>query len=278
MGYGDVTPYRLGTFQKASNMLRRTVGTALCGMAIATVGLLSAQAADTKKSEIKDGIDGKIVAVDVEKGSVTIADATGREREFSITSETVIVGPRGGLVHKRLKDHRFHKGLPLTVVAHGTTAAELHLGFDRKAHQEKSTVSQPTSNAGSDTPQEKTTPTPVTRTSRFRGVLGSKPAATSEPAKTEEAPDEDSEFPGKVKSVDPVKRMLVITLLNGKDRSFLLPSDIKVTVNGRASKKGLSDKALKEGIPLTVVTETGGHKVKEVKVTAAVTRRVKKAS
>jgi hypothetical protein len=72
--------------------------------------------------------------------------------------------------------------------------------------------------------------------------------------------------------------LLVITLLNGKDRAFLLARDVKVTVNGRASRDGLSDAAIKPGMPLTVVTEAGGRKVKEVKVTPAVTRRLRKAS
>jgi hypothetical protein len=72
--------------------------------------------------------------------------------------------------------------------------------------------------------------------------------------------------------------MLVITLLNGKDRSFLLASDVKVTVNGRVSRHGLSDTAIKPGIPLTVVTEAGSRKVKEVKVFSAAARRAKKAS
>jgi hypothetical protein len=42
------------------------------------------------------------------------------------------------------------------------------------------------------------------------------------------------EFPGKVKSADPGRRLLVITLLNGKDRSFLLSKDVKISVSGPA--------------------------------------------
>jgi hypothetical protein len=266
-------------------MLGRTIGTVLCGIAIGTFGLFSAQAAETKKSEIKDGIIGKIVKVDVEKGAVTIAGEDGRQRTFSITDQTVIVGPRGGAVHKRLKDHRFHEGLSIIVVANGTTAAQLHLGYDRKMRDRSATSSSSTpvtsspSTPESGTPAAEGTPTttPKTRTARFRGVL--EPKSTTKPdATSEEADDEDSDFPGKVKSVDTAKRMLVITLVNGKDRSFLLPSDVKVTVNGRTSRHGLSDAAIKPGITLTVVTESGGRKVKEVKVLSAAVRRARKAS
>jgi hypothetical protein len=66
--------------------------------------------------------------------------------------------------------------------------------------------------------------------------------------------------------VDPAKHLLVITLLNGKDRSFMVASDVKTTVKGSASKQGLQDPALKAGVPITVVTEPGGRKVKEVNV------------
>jgi hypothetical protein len=188
-------------------------------------------------------------------------------------------------VHKRLKDSRFHAGLSITVVANGTTAAQLHLGYDRKMREGSGTSSSSTSgtsasstsNSGTAATDGTGTPAPKTRTARFRGLLESKSAATNAAGKGEEAGDEDSDFPGKVKSVDPAKRMLVITLLNGTDRSFLLASDVKVTVNGRVSRHGLSDTAIKPGIPLTVITEVGGRKVKEVKVVSAITRRVKKA-
>jgi len=261
-------------------MLRRTVGIVLCSLAIGALGLLSASAAE-KKSEIKDGIEGKIVKVDVEKGSVTIADENGKERSFSITDETVIVGPRGGIVHKRLKDPRFHKGLSITVVATGSTAAQLHLGYDRKPKAGSATSSTSSSSSGS-TSSTSTSGTssskPTPRTSGFRGILGAKPAEGKDEAKTDEAEDQDNEFPGKVKSVDPTKRMLVITLVTGKDRSFLLANDVKVTVNGRVSRRGLNDAALKVGTSLTVVTEAGGHKVKEVKVASPAARRMKKAA
>jgi hypothetical protein len=257
-------------------MLARIFGSVLCVAALGTVGLMSAAAADTKASEIKDGIPGKIVKVDAEQATVTIAGEDGRERTYNITEETVIVGPRGGAVHKRLKDPRFHSGLAVVVVADGKSATQLHLGYDRKAR--KSTAAA-AGTSPSETPSTDAAPTPApkTRTSRFRGLIDSTKTPAPK-AEKEEAEDDDNEFPGKVKSVDPAKRMLVITLLNGKDRSFLLPSDVKVTVNGRTSRRGLSDASLKTGNSLTVVTETGGRKVKEVKVSLATRSRLKKAS
>jgi len=267
----------------------------LCSAVVLTLGLLSARSAVAKDPEIKDGIPGTVVKVDVNQGTVTIADKGSRERTYSITEETVIVGPRGGIVRRRLKDPRFHGGLPITIVANGTTAVELHLGYDRKSREttgatsrsvssprpasDNTTPSSPGSNdAGTSTPPSNPTPsTSTTRTSRFRGLGESKRATGKDAAKSEEEEDEDNEFPGKVKSVDPDKRVLVITLVNGKDRSFFLAHDVKVTVNNRMSRQGLSDAALKPGIPLTVITEAGGRKVKEVKVTTVATRRLRKA-
>ncbi len=74
-------------------MLARAFGSVLCVAALGTIGLMSAAAADTKAPEIKDGIPGKIVKVDVEQATVTVAGEDGRERTYNITEETVIVGP-----------------------------------------------------------------------------------------------------------------------------------------------------------------------------------------
>jgi hypothetical protein len=257
-------------------MSRRRWGISASCVAIIAFGWLAARAADSK-SEIKGGIQGKIVKVDAEQGTVTIAPEGGRERTFSVNNETTIVGPRGGIVHHRLKDPRFHPGLSITVVASGEAATELHLGFDRKARKGASSTSTSSSSNGStsESSSSDSTPEPVRRTSRFRGLLGSKPATETPPAKSDEAESEDNDFPGKIKSVDPTRRMLVITLLNGKDRSFLLARDVKITVNGHASRLGLADTLVKPGIPLVVVTDEGGRKVKEVRITPAVSRRVK---
>jgi hypothetical protein len=214
-------------------MSKRAIGNLLCAIAVAALTSLVAQAAGPEAK-----VEGKIVKVDAAKGAVTVSSA-GSEQTYTVTPATTIVGPRGGIVQRKLKDPRFHAGLSITVVASGTTATQLILGVDHKA-------------AASGSPKS------GNQSSGFRG---------DDAAKSEE--DEDSDFPGKIKSVDPDKHMLVVTLLNGKDRSFMLGSDTKITIGRRVSQKGLSDPALKAGAGLTVMTDEGGKKVKEVKVAFA---------
>lgn len=251
-----------------------TIRRILYVVTISAMGSVLANAEGAKKSEIKGGIEGKIVKVDVDQAMLTIANESGRQQAFSITDDTIIIGPRGGLVKKRLKDPRFHQGLPITVVASGKAAAELHLGYDRKATAAKlGDGTLPRIAKGTETTSPR-----VTRKSAFRGAVGTKSAAGQDAAKSDEEEDDDLEFPGKVRSVDATKHMLVITLLNGKDRSFLIANDAKVTFGRRASKQGLSDAAIKPGLSLTVVTEPGGRKVKEVKVKSVLGRRQKKAA
>jgi hypothetical protein len=251
--------------------MSRIMGAVLCGAILSVIGVLSARAADPAKPEIRGGIEGKIVSVDADKGTITIASETGSERTFSVTDNTTILGPRGGVVHQRLKDHRFHKGLPITVVGTGGVATELHLGFDRKARAAKSSAAGSAAGTGSDAAGEKA---PVKRTARFRGPIEPKTQTDANTATAPDAEDEDNDFPGKVKSVDTAKRLLVVTLLNGHDRSFILAKDVTIIVNGRASKAGLSDAALRPGASLTVITEAGGRKVKELKVAPATTRKL----
>ena len=69
----------------------------------------------------------------------------------------------------------------------------------------------------------------------------------------------------------------MITLLNGKDRSYLLSKDVKILVKGTASKQGLQNPMLKPGIPVAIITEAGGRKVKEVKVAPTPAAKGKKA-
>jgi hypothetical protein len=215
-------------------MSKRAIGNLLCAIAVATLTSLAAQAAGPETK-----VEGKVVTVDAAKGTVTVS-SEGSEQTYTVTPNTTIVGPRGGIVHRKLKDPRFHAGLPITVVvATGTTAKELILGVDRKAAASGAAKGD--------------------RSSGFRGDGA---------AKSDEE-DDDNDFPGKVKSVDPDKHMLVITLLNGKDRSFLLSSETKITVGRRVSQKGLSDPAIKAGAALVVMTDEGGKKVKEVKVSGA---------
>jgi hypothetical protein len=241
--------------------MMRALGILMLSAAFGATGLLPADAQETKKSdkpEIKGGIEGKINHVDVDKETVTIT-VDGRERTFTITDETTIVGPRGGVVRRRLKDPRFHAGLEVIVVAEGKNAKELHLGYDRKDAEEA---------AGEAKAPAKPAPKPERPGEPAKKTEAKTPAKTAprgEAAKKDEA-DEDEEFPGKVKSVDPTRRLLVITLLNGKDRSFLLSKEAKILVKGTPSKQGLQDPMLKAGVPITVITDEGGRKVKEVQV------------
>jgi hypothetical protein len=215
----------------------------------------AANAQEPKKSApapIKGGIEGKVKKVDPDKMTVTIT-VEGKERTFTITEDTTIVGPRGGLVKRGLKDPRFHDGLDITVVASGTKATELHLGVDRR---------------DPDAAGDKGAKEPKAAAAPGAAAKG------KEPAKAED--EEDKEYPGKVKSVDPARHMLVISLLNGQDRSFMIAKDVKMSVKGTASQKGLEDPGLKAGTPITVVTDAGGRKVKELKVAPPPASKAKK--
>ena len=149
------------------------------------------------------------------------------------------------------------------MVANGQTAKEVHLGYDRKDADEKDTTPKPaakgtaapTGDKGKDTAAD---------TAKKDSKTAAKTATKAGTGKKDEEDDDDEEFPGKVKRVDPTKRLLVITLLNGKDRSYLLSKDVKILVKGTASKQGLQDPMLKPGIPVAIITEAGGRKVKEV--------------
>jgi hypothetical protein len=252
--------------------MNRVVGGLLLGASIAAAGLVSALA-----DEIKGGIEGKVKKVDIEKETLTVT-VNGKDRTFTITDETTMVGPRGGVVRRRLKDPRFHEGLEITVVATGSTATELHLGVDRKPKGE--TANQPKVVAkGTATPSEEKVKvkTPDAAKKKDSNTAGTAVAKAGTSKKEEEDDDDGEEFPGKVKSADPGRRLLVITLLNGKDRSFLLSKDVKISVKGTASKRGLEDPMVKPGIPVVVITETGGRKVKEVQVAPAPVGKAKKA-
>jgi hypothetical protein len=221
-------------------MLKRATRTLLCAIAVAAFASCAVQAAGP---DVKNGIEGKVVKADAAKGTLIITSEKGGEQTFNVTASTQIIGPRGGIVHRRLHDPRFHEGLPITVVANGTAATQLLLGVDRKSAKSGDTAASKTG---------------TNRSSGFRG----------EDAKSDESADEDNDFPGKIKSVDADKNLLVVTLLNGKDRSFMVGSEAKLTIGRRISQKGLSDPALKPGASLTVMTDEGGKKVKEVKVDA----------
>jgi hypothetical protein len=247
--------------------------------------MLSARGQDPK-TQIKGGVEGKVQGVDVSAQTVTITTTEGRQRTFTITDETTMVGPRGGKVRRRLKDPRFQEGIPVTIVANGNTASEIHLGFHRQQGGDKGEHAQ-TPNRDSERPVTDRTAQPSPRTGR-----ATRPAATTrtENYGTEETKggkgkaaakpaddDEDNEVPGKVKRFDSTRHMLVITMLNGKDRSFLLSRDVKVLVGDAESRQGLRDPALRSGASIEVVTDEGGHKVKELKIIPASEGRRRKA-
>jgi hypothetical protein len=217
--------------------MKRIFGMLVVGVTVLSVAL---PASALQKQESKDGIEGKVKKVDVDKNTLTMTTAQGKDRTFTITDDTVIVGPLGGKVRNHLKDPRFHEGFPVNVVASGATATEIHLGFAKDAPSEK---------------------TDATKTAKS-GAPSSKSLKQLEE-------DDESEIPGKVKSFETTKHILVISLINGKDRSFILAKDVPVHVNGVMSKQGLQDPAIHAGATITIVTDEGGRKVKDVKISAA---------
>jgi hypothetical protein len=258
----------------------RTFSALVLGAAVCATGLFSADAQETKKPdkpEIKGGIEAKVKKVDAEQGTLTVTIKEGRDRTFTVTDDTTIVGPRGGVVRRRLKDPRFHPGMEITVVASGNAAKELHLGYDYKDADDTAPKAKAPADAGARPAGEKGKVTTADKTQKTDTKTPDKAAAPGGAGKGSEAEDEEDEFPGKVKSADPDRRILVVTLLNGKDRAFLLAKDVRVTVKGVASKQGLGDPALKAGTAVTVITEPGGRKVKEVKVAPAPAAKARKA-
>ena len=90
----------------------------ITGSTLCVVGLLSVAAQEPKKSEkpeMPGGIEGHVKSVDHDKQSLTIIGSAGRERVFTITEDTTMVGPRGGKVRRRLNDPRFHEGLEIII-------------------------------------------------------------------------------------------------------------------------------------------------------------------
>jgi hypothetical protein len=154
----------------------------------------------------------------------------------------------------------------------------VHLGFardedDAKAGEVKTVKkdSQSTSKEDSADQPKPLKKTPATQTDSTDKSANASSSSAGKTRISKAAPeeDEDNEVPGKIKSFDSNRRILVVQLLNGKDRSFFLASDVKVLVKGTASKHGLQDPALKSGAHVTVTTDEGGHKVKELEISSA---------
>jgi hypothetical protein len=250
----------------------RTPSVLLAGAVICATGLLAAGAQEPKKaerSEIPGGIEGHVKGVDREKQTLTIVVPSGAERTFTITDETTMLGPRGGRVRYRLRDRRFHEGMEVIVVANGAMAREVHLGYDRGAQGQPTGSPKPAAKgAPAARPGDEKAPTgKATKRAQREAVEAA--AAKAKAGAREEEEDEDNEIPGTVKSYDPARRLLVVALLNGKSRSFLLSREVKVLVRGTPSTHGLSDPALKAGASVAVHVEPGGRRVREVHITPA---------
>ena len=259
--------------------MRRASSLLLTGGAVCIMALFTVEAQEATKSEkprIPGGIEGQVKRVDAEKSTLTIVTSGGSERTFTLTDDTTMLGPRGGKVRRRLNDPRFHEGMELTVVASGSTAKEVHLGYSRRRDAAKE--------GGTAGGKAAARPRPVPAPGGTNPPTTSKKAAakkddggSAKPSASEED-DEDDELPGTVKSYNADRRLLVVSLLNGTSRSFFLARDLKVMVGRAASKQGIADPALKEGAHVTVFLAEGGRRVKELRVeTATAVRKTKKA-
>ncbi len=256
----------------------------IAGLALCVVGLMAVVAQEPtkgEKPEIPGGIDGHVKSVNHDKQSLSIIGPGGRERTFTVTEDTTMVGPRGGKVRRRLNDPRFHEGLEVIIVADGTTAKEVHLGYDRRPNEETKGAPDPATKKAPGLTRKKREELAADVAKKKDTLETGKitPKVATKPGTAEED-DEDDEIPGKVKSYNTSGRtpVLVVSLLNGKSRSFFLSSEVKVLVNGASSKLGLKDPALKAGAPLIVLVHPGGRRVKELHVNPPAPARAKKAA
>jgi hypothetical protein len=241
--------------------MRRTLSLLLTGTTLCAVGLLSARAQEAKKTdkpEIPGGIEGHVKSVDTEKETLTIVTTAGAERTFNVTEDTTMLGPRGGKVRRRLHDRRFRESISLTVIASGSTAKEVHLGFRHREPGGASASGKKAAKAAAAVGEKGSGAATKKKAFMKKGAAAA--------AKDEEEDDEDDEIPGTVKSYNADRRLLVVSLLNGTSRSFFLSRDLKVLVKGTASKQGVADPAIKEGAKVTVLVEEGGRRVRELHV------------
>jgi hypothetical protein len=122
-------------------MVRRTIG--VLAVAAATLALVaSVSARQQEKNKPKPAgtaeLTAKVVRVDVAKGILTVDDA-GKERDFRVTGETRIVGPRGAASKERLKDERFAPGweMKLTITADGKKLLKIQLPLRKEKKADK---------------------------------------------------------------------------------------------------------------------------------------------
>jgi hypothetical protein len=122
-------------------MVRRTVGV-LVVAAAALVLVASVSARQQEKNKPRPAgateLKAKVVRVDVAKGILTVEDA-GKERDFKVTAETQIVGPRGAANKERLKDERFAPGweMKLTIAPDGKKLLKIQLPLRKEKKADK---------------------------------------------------------------------------------------------------------------------------------------------
>jgi hypothetical protein len=166
-------------------------------------------------------------------------------------------------------------------VAEGNTAEEVHLGYAKDVaggdHARTAKPGTRTEGQGDTEDRTKTAKKPSTPPTDV--ATTTRTAVKQKDATKLEEEDDEEEIPGHIKSFDAEKRLLVVTLLNNKSRSFILARHVPVHVKGAAvaSRQGLKDPQLKVGAFITVVTDEGGRKVKELKITPASEVRRRKA-
>jgi len=159
--------------------------------------------------------------------------------------------------------------MEVTIVADGAAAREVHLGYDRGAQGQPTgnTKSTPKRAPSAATVRKEEAPTEKAPRRIPREAANAKAATAATKAGAQEgADDEDDEVPGTIKSYDATRRILVVSLLNGTSRSFLLSREVKVLVRGTPSRQGLSDPALSAGTRVTILVEAGGRRVRELHV------------
>jgi hypothetical protein len=115
-------------------------------VAVATMALVvSGAPLQQDKSKSKDTkppgateLTAKVVKLDTAKSILTVDDA-GKEREFKVTNDTKIVGPRGQANKERLKDERFAPGweLQLTIASDGKKLLQIRLPLRKEKKADK---------------------------------------------------------------------------------------------------------------------------------------------
>ena len=115
----------------ASGKTAKEIKIVSAAAAAAKTGSASSKSKTGAKAATADikGPSGKIVKVDHDKKTFTIADETGKRTEFTFDADTLFIGPRGGQGEKNGKDDRFVVGAPVKIVLgiNGKAVKEVHL-------------------------------------------------------------------------------------------------------------------------------------------------------